>query len=100
MSTYFSLETKKKIEELCQKHKIRELSLFGSRVRGDHTDASDFDFLVDFLPDARMDLFEFAGIQIELQEMLGKKVDLVPKKGLKPIIRDHVLAEAKIIYER
>lgn len=100
MSTYFPLATKTKIEELCIRYGIRELSLFGSRVRGDHTDASDFDFLVDFLPDAQIGLFEFSGIQIELQDMLRHRVDLVPKLGLKPLIKNRVLAEAKIIYER
>ena len=98
MTTYFSPETKRGIEKLCKKHKVRELSLFGSRVRGAATDESDFDFLVDFLPDAQVGLFEFAGIQSELEDMLGKKVDLVSKNGLKPRIKDRVLAEAKIVY--
>jgi len=92
-------ETYEKIVALCRKYRIRELSLFGSRVRGDFNDASDYDFLVDFFPDARIGLFEFSGIQIELQDMLGHRVDLVPKIGLKPIIKNRVLSEAKIIYE-
>ena len=52
-------ETYEKIVDLCRKYKIRELSLFGSRVRGDYTDKSDFDFLVDFSPGADISLFEF-----------------------------------------
>lgn len=99
MRAYFSPGTKAKIEELCKKHRIRELSLFGSRVRGDHTDASDFDLLVDFLPDAQIGLFDFSGIQIELQDLLGRRVDLVSKTGLKPRIKNRVLSEAEIIYE-
>lgn len=99
MNIYFSSDTKTKIDELCRKHKIRELSLFGSRVRDDYTATSDFDFLVDFLPDAEIGLFEFSGIQIELEDMLGQSVDLVPKNGLKPMIKEQVLSEAKIIYE-
>lgn len=87
-----------KIVQLCKKHKVRELSLFGSRVRGDFTEKSDFDFLVDFLPDARIGLFEFARMQIDLEELMRTKVDLVPKDGLKPRIRDRVLAEAMIVY--
>lgn len=63
-----------------------ELSLFGSRVRGDFTDKSDFDILVQFQPDSGISLFEFSRMQIDLEDVLGKKVDLVPKEGLKPLI--------------
>jgi predicted nucleotidyltransferase len=99
VTAQISKEAKQKIDELCRKYKVKELSLFGSRVRGEATDKSDFDFLVDFLPDARMTLFEFSGMQLELQDMLGEKVDLVPKNGLKPRIKDSVLAEAQVVYE-
>lgn len=99
MTPQLPTEIYEKIVELCRKYKIRELSLFGSRSRGDNTDASDFDFLVDFFPEAQIGLFDFSGIQIELQDMLGRHVDLVPKVGLKPVIRNRVLSEAKIIYE-
>lgn len=93
-----SSETYEGIVALCKKYKIRELSLFGSRVRGDFTENSDFDFLVDFSPDAKIGLFDYSRIQIDLEEMIGKKVDLVSKRGLKPLIRDTVLSEAEIIY--
>ncbi len=91
-------ETMKRIVELCQQHKVRELSLFGSRVRGDHSDASDYDFLIDFLPEAMIGLIEFSRIQIDLQDLVKTRVDLVPKDGLKPRIRDRILSEAKIVY--
>ncbi len=97
--TQFSEHTRKQIADLCERYKIRELSLFGSRVRGEATDRSDYDLLVDFKADSAVSLFEFSRIQIDLEELIGNRVDLVPKKGLKPIIRDHVLAEAKPIYE-
>lgn len=99
MIKYFSPKTKRGIDKLCKKHSVRELSLFGSRISGAATDESDFDFLVDFLPDAQVGLFEFVGIQLELEKMLGKKVDLVSKNGLKSRIKDRVLTEAKIVYE-
>ena len=94
----FSDETRAKIVELCRKNKVRELSLFGSRARGDFSDSSDFDILVDFLPDSGVSLFEFSRMQIDLEELLGTKVDLVPKSGLKPLIRDSVLSESELIY--
>ena len=87
------------IEQLCIRHKIKELSLFGSRVREDFTAASDFDFLVEFLPGAEIGLFEYSGIQVELEDLLGQRVDLVTKTGLKPLIKDQILADAEIIYE-
>ena len=95
----FSEETKEKIAELCRKNKVRELSIFGSRARGDHREDSDFDLLVDFLPNSGASLLDLAGLQIDLQQLLGARVDVVPKKGLKPIIRESVLADAKLIYE-
>ncbi len=45
-----------------------------------------------------MQVCRYAGMQIELEELLGKKVDLVTRKGLKEIIRDRVLSEAEVIY--
>ncbi len=100
MTKQIPVEIYEKIVELCKKYKVRELSLFGSRARGDFTAESDYDFLVDFLPEASIGLFEFAGMQVDLEELLGQKVDLVPKDGLKPRIRDRVLSEAKNIYAR
>lgn len=97
--TQFSEETRQKIIELCKKNEVRELSLFGSRVRGDYRADSDFDLLVEFQPNSGMSLFEFSRMQIDLEDVLGTRVDLVPKNGLKARIRDSVLAEAETIYE-
>ncbi len=95
----FSEETKTRIAELCKKHRVRELSIFGSRARGDETPNSDFDLLVEFLPNAGIGLLEYSRMQIDLSEILETKVDLVTKKGLKLHVRDSVLADAKPIYE-
>ena len=97
--TEFSPETKEKIAELCRKNKVRELSLFGSRVRDDFRKESDYDFLVEFLPDASIGLVEFVHIKEELENLLGNDVDLVPKSGLKRRIRQRVLSEAQNVYE-
>lgn len=72
---------------------------YSVRARGDHTLESDFDFLVEFLPNARIGLIEFSRIQIKLEGLMRAKVDLVAKDGLKPSIRDDVLAEARVVYE-
>jgi len=92
-------KSRPKIEALCRRYHVQELSLFGSRVRGESSNDSDYDFLVEFSPNADISLFEFSRIQLDLEEVVQANVDLVSKKGLKPLIRDGVLAEAEIIYE-
>ena len=59
---------------------------------------SDIDLLVEFLPDAAIDLVDYAGLMLDLSHLLGRKVDLVSKNGLKPLIRDAVLQEARPLY--
>lgn len=98
--TQFSEKTRQQIEKLCSKYRVKELSLFGSRARGDNRGDSDYDLLVDFLPDAGIDLFDYAEMKNDLEDLLGKDVDLVSKPGLKKRIRSRVLAEAKEIYAR
>ena len=59
---------------------------------------SDIDLLVTFRPGAHIGFLTLARMKRELEEMLGRKVDLVPKGGLKPAIRDSVLATARVLY--
>ena len=89
------------IEELasvCRRYQVRELALFGSTLRPGHSPESDVDMLVSFQPAARVTFTTLARMQRELEALLGRKVDLVPKDGLKPVIRDHVLATARVLY--
>lgn len=87
-----------RLADLCRRYQVRELSLFGSAARGEMRPDSDIDFLVEFLPDAAVGLVEHAGLMLELQRLLGRKVDLVSKNGLKPRIRPYVLADAQLVY--
>jgi predicted nucleotidyltransferase len=59
---------------------------------------SDFDFLVDFLPEARPGLLGVSAMTRELTALLGRRVDLAVKPALKPLVRPGVLAEARLIY--
>ena len=68
-----------KLADLCERYRVRELSLFGSAARGDMRPDSDIDLLVDFLPDADIDLVDYAGLMLDLSHLLGRKVDLVSK---------------------
>jgi uncharacterized protein len=87
-----------KLVDLCQQYHVRELSLFGSAARGEMRPDSDIDLLVEFLPGAHIDLVDHARLMLDLSYLLGKKVDLVSKNGLKPLIRDSVLREARLLY--
>jgi uncharacterized protein len=83
---------------LCQRYGVRELSIFGSAIREDFRADSDIDLLVQFDPSATVGFLALAALQRELSELLGRKVDLVPKDGLKPFIRDSVLSAARVLY--
>ena len=87
-----------KLADLCRRYWVRELSFFGSAARGEMRPASDIDMLVEFLPDADIDLVDYAGLMLDLSDLLGRKVDLVSKNGLKPLIRASVLEEARLLY--
>jgi len=86
------------IAEICQRHQVKELCLFGSAARGEMRPESDIDFLVDFLPGARPGLLGVSAMTRELAALLGRRVDLAVKPALKPLIRPAVLAEAQLIY--
>ncbi len=83
---------------LCRRRQIRRLELFGSVLRDDFKPDSDVDVLVEFEPEAQIGLFAFQQIQAELSALLQRSVDLVPRNGLKPVIREAVLATAQEIY--
>src|ERR1035438_2125848 len=86
------------IVEICRRHEVRELSLFGSAARGEIRPDSDIDLLVDFLPGARPGLLGVLAMRRELTALLGRRVNLAVKPALKPLIRSGVLAEARLIY--
>jgi len=87
------------IAEICRRHGVRELLLFGSALGPDFRPDSDFDFLVEFLPEKKIGLFEYVGMQNELEDLLQRKVDLVSKRGLKPRIRESVLSRTESVYD-
>lgn len=86
------------IAAVCKRYGVRELLLFGSGTGPDFQSDSDLDFLVDFHPGAEIGLIRFGLLQQELESLLRRKVDLVPKRGLKPLIRDSVLEHAEPVY--
>jgi len=74
------------------------LSLFGSALRGDAGPDSDIDFLIEFHPDHIPGLIKLAGMEIELSEILGRKVDLRTPQDLSRYFRQEVLNSAELQY--
>ncbi len=88
------------IREYCAGQPILRLSVFGSAVRDELTPESDIDLLVEYMPDASVDLFDMGGHLMDFQDIVGRKVDLVTPKGLCPYIREEVLGDARQIYAK
>ncbi|MBZ5677538.1 MAG: nucleotidyltransferase family protein [Acidobacteriia bacterium] len=86
------------LASICRRYGVRELSVFGSAAHDSMRPDSDIDLLVDFLPDAEPGLIDHAGLMLDLSELLDRKVDLVSKNGLKPLIRDSVISESRRLY--
>jgi predicted nucleotidyltransferase len=79
-------------KELKENYKVDEIGLFGSYVRNEQHGKSDLDILVTFTETP--DLFQFIALENYLTDLLGVKVDLVMKDGIKPRLKDRILNEA------
>jgi len=86
-----------RIAEICRRYRVTELAVFGSAVRDDFGPDSDVDFLYVLSEDSTLG-WEIVDLRDELQEAVGRDVDIVPKNYLHWVIRDRVLAEAEVIY--
>jgi hypothetical protein len=87
------------LAELCRRHHIRKLSLFGSQLKGTARPESDIDLLVEFEPDALITYFDMARIEIELSPLLGgRRVDLRTPQELSRYFRDEVVRMAEPQY--
>lgn len=91
---------KQAVRIMPQGKSIRRVRLFGSHLHGTARPDSDIDLLLDFDESARVSLFDLVDIQDMFTQTLGKEVDIGTPEGLSKYIRDRVLAEAEILYER
>ncbi|MBM4045792.1 MAG: nucleotidyltransferase family protein [Planctomycetes bacterium] len=87
-----------RIRDFCRRNQIRQLSIFGSILGGDFRPDSDVDVLVEFEPAAQVGFVALSRMRRELSAILQRSVDLVPKDGLKPTIRDAILSSAEVVY--
>lgn len=91
------------IEAFCRKWEVIEFGVFGSVVREDFRADSDVDVLVTFEPDARPTLLTLVRMQRELEELLGRRVDLLERGGmaLAPVgVRQVVLTSLRVLYAK
>ncbi len=97
------MKTLKEIQHIIKAHKediqkryhVKEIGIFGSYVREENKADSDIDLLVEF--SEPISLFEFIDLEEYIQNLIGIKVDLVSKKGLKPGIGRYILNEVVLI---
>jgi predicted nucleotidyltransferase len=86
---------REEILKVCAEYGARNVRVFGSVARGGADEQSDIDFLVDLEPGRT--LLDLGGLQYDLEQLLGYRVDVVPERGLKPRIRERVLREAVLL---
>jgi len=86
------------VADICRRYRVRRLSLFGSVLRDDFGPDSDVDMLVEFEPGEGVGYITFGGIELQLSEVLGAKVDLNTPGMLNSRFRDEVLREAEPVY--
>lgn len=90
------IEAKKKaIIEILRKYEVKKASFFGSVVRREATRESDIDLLVEF--EGRKSLLDLAGLKIELEELLQRKVDVLTYNSLHPLLKKRILSEQEAI---
>ena len=93
--------SKRKLEALCRKYRIRKLSLFGSAARGEARPDSDVDLMVEFESDRAPSLWDFPEMQKAFSALFGgRRVDLVPPEALaNPYRRKSILRDLQVLYD-
>ncbi len=92
-----ALSEREKIIEICKRNDISYCAVFGSFARDEASEKSDIDLLVRF---SKPKGFDWVDAALEIEDALGKKVDLVTENGLSPYIKDNVLKDLQVIYEQ
>ncbi len=88
-------EVKNKIIPLLKEYGVMRAALFGSLVRGEETNESDIDILVE-LPE-KASLLDLAGLKIDLEELLKKEVDVITYDSIHPLLKDSILSEKVVV---
>jgi predicted nucleotidyltransferase len=91
--------TKEQIADFCKKNHIKKFAFFGSVLLDDFRPDSDIDILIDLESGAPIGLFEMADMELELSDMIKRKVDLRTPQDLSKYFRNKVVEESKVLYE-
>lgn len=91
-------EIKEKAVPILKKNDVEFAGIFGSYARGDAKPESDIDLLVEFADEAKVSLLDVIGIENELSDLLGKKVQLVTAGGVHPYIKDSIEKDLIVLY--
>ena len=91
-------EIVKKIKPILRKQGVKKAALFGSVARGDNKKNSDVDILIE--PPKKFSLLDLSGLKIDLEEILNKKVDILTYDGIHPLLKDIILNEQVLFYEK
>jgi uncharacterized protein len=91
----FLRQKREEILRIAAKHGAHNVRVFGSVARGEAEEGSDIDFLVEFEPGRS--LLDQAGLVLDLEELLGRKADVVTEGGLYWLLRRRILKEARAL---
>jgi hypothetical protein len=92
-----SFVDKNKLIQLCRENNITKIGIFGSVARGDATEKSDIDLLVQF--SESKSLLTHIRLERELSRLLKRKVDLLTEEAISPYLRDIIKSDLQVLYE-
>ena len=88
---YFLMINKSKIVKILRKHSVKRAGLFGSFARGEESEESDIDIVVEF--EGRKSLLDLVSLKLELEQVLHKEVDITTYNALHPLLKEQILKE-------
>ena len=83
---------RKRIVDLARRHGAHSVSVFGSLARGEDDAGSDIDLLIDL--DSDRSLLDIVSLKLDIEDLTGRKVDIVTRKGISPYLAKQILEEA------
>lgn len=89
-----------KITEYLEKQPVEKVWLFGSYARNEENENSDIDLLIRFIRPNKIDLFDYVGIKQDLEDLTGRKIDLVEEGHEAEKVKPFIQRDKQLIYER
>ena len=86
-----------KLVEICRQNDVAKIGVFGSMARGEATEQSDIDLIVEF--SKRKSLLALVALERKMSETLGRRVDLLTEAAISPYLRDSIMNDLQVLYE-